>query len=110
LRHIPLSSSFTFEGAFYNIHEAKNLNAIDYNVNDQLSFFFSACTAEELRREKEAKQITLSRKLSFRPSVEELKKRKVGSIIVERVKPLDGLFPSVYKLLDPLCLGQNEQA
>lgn len=41
---------------------------------------FSGQTAEEARKLKEEKRKTLLRKLSFRPTVEELKERKVFTV------------------------------
>ena len=41
-------------------------------------FFFSENSIEDLKREREEKKRYLLRKLSFRPTIEELKCRKVS--------------------------------
>ena len=53
----------------------------DRNFFRELIFFFSLLpenSTEELKREREEKKRYLLRKLSFRPTVEELKTRKVS--------------------------------
>ena len=49
-------------------------------------YLFSENTSEELRRDREEKKRYLLRKLSFRPSVEELKNRKVNWFCLKTVK------------------------
>lgn len=50
-------------------------NIVDFNI---FCVFFAATTPEEARKQKEEKRKTLLRKLSFRPTLEELRERKVS--------------------------------
>ena len=52
-----------------------------------LTFFceFTEATADELRLQREEKKRYLLRKLSFRPSVDELKNRKVNNHILIQI-------------------------
>jgi hypothetical protein len=53
---------------------------------------FSEVSSDEMKREREEKKRFLLRKLSFRPSVDELKNRKVNISLMFCPKDKNGFF------------------
>ena len=61
-------------------------------------------TSEEMRRDREEKKRYLLRKLSFRPSVEELKNRKVKQYLIGSLYGISHLYFLCVKTPSAMCL------